>query len=95
VEQARGAQDLGLSASLLAEPARAATPPPPISVTPALIEAARKEGKFAYYCALEAKLSPKANLGQEPSPRPASYFVRGAVAELVKCGNIIRAIKVS
>src|ERR1700687_2436569 len=37
---------------LFAEPVRAA-PPPPASVTPALIDAARKEGKLAYYCALE------------------------------------------
>src|ERR1700682_3816366 len=38
--------------ALFAEPVRAAAPPPS-SVTPALIEAARKEGKLAYYCALE------------------------------------------
>jgi iron(III) transport system substrate-binding protein len=38
--------------ALFAEPARAAAPPP-TSVTPALIEAARKEGKLSYYCALE------------------------------------------
>jgi iron(III) transport system substrate-binding protein len=37
---------------LFAEPIRAAAPPP-TSVTPALIEAARKEGKVAYYSALE------------------------------------------
>jgi iron(III) transport system substrate-binding protein len=37
---------------LFAEPVRAAAPPP-TSVTPALIEAARKEGKVAYYSALE------------------------------------------
>src|SRR5260221_2917683 len=37
---------------LSAEPVRAAAPPP-ASVTPALIEAARKEGKVSYYCALE------------------------------------------
>jgi iron(III) transport system substrate-binding protein len=38
--------------ALFAEPARAAAPPP-TSVTPDLIEAARKEGKLAYYSALE------------------------------------------
>ena len=38
--------------ALFAEPARAAAPPP-TSVTPALVEAARKEGKLSYYCALE------------------------------------------
>src|SRR6202035_4258729 len=37
---------------LFAEPVRAA-PPPPASVTPALIEAARNEGKLSYYSALE------------------------------------------
>jgi iron(III) transport system substrate-binding protein len=38
--------------TLFAEPARAAAPPP-VSVTPELIEAARKEGKVSYYSALE------------------------------------------
>ena len=37
---------------LCAEPLRAAAPPP-AAVTPALIEAARKEGKVAFYTALE------------------------------------------
>src|SRR5260221_4520683 len=37
---------------LFAEPARAAAPPPE-EVTPALIEAAKKEGKLSYYSALE------------------------------------------
>jgi iron(III) transport system substrate-binding protein len=37
---------------LFAEPLRAAAPPP-TSVTPELIEAARKEGKISYYSALE------------------------------------------
>jgi iron(III) transport system substrate-binding protein len=38
--------------ALFAEPVRGAAPPP-TSVTPELIEAARKEGKIAYYSALE------------------------------------------
>ena len=38
--------------ALFAEPAGAAAPPP-TGVTPALVEAARKEGKLSYYCALE------------------------------------------
>src|SRR4030088_952870 len=38
--------------ALFTQPARAAAPPP-TSVTPALIEAARKEGRVAYYSALE------------------------------------------
>jgi len=37
---------------LFAEPLRAAAPPP-VAVTPALIEAARKEGKVSFYTALE------------------------------------------
>src|SRR5436309_8651279 len=41
--------------ALFAEPARAAAPPP-TGVTPALVEAARKEGKLSYYCALELKV---------------------------------------
>src|SRR5438046_4335654 len=41
------------AASLLfAEPLKAA-PPPPAEVTPALIEAAKKEGKLSFYSALE------------------------------------------
>src|SRR6266851_3177327 len=40
------------ASALFAEPARAAAPPP-TGVTPALVEAARKEGKLSYYCALE------------------------------------------
>src|SRR3981081_3964104 len=38
--------------ALFAEPLRAAAPPPS-AVTPALIEAARKEGKVSFYSALE------------------------------------------
>jgi iron(III) transport system substrate-binding protein len=38
--------------TLFAEPVRAAAPPP-ATVTPELIEAARKEGKISYYSALE------------------------------------------
>jgi iron(III) transport system substrate-binding protein len=38
--------------ALFAEPVRAAAPPP-ASVTPELVEAARKEGKVSYYSALE------------------------------------------
>src|SRR4051794_5057266 len=37
---------------IFAQPARAAAPPP-TAVTPALIEAARKEGKLSFYSALE------------------------------------------
>ncbi len=48
---------VGLAAgALFAEPARAAAPPP-TSVTPELIEAARKEGKISYYSALELNVA--------------------------------------
>src|SRR5689334_11762153 len=47
----------GLAAgALFAEPARA-TAPPPASVTPELIEAARKEGRISYYSALELNVA--------------------------------------
>ena len=42
--------------ALFAEPVRAA-PPPPTSVTPALIDAARNEGKLSYYSALELNVA--------------------------------------
>src|SRR6187431_3065906 len=41
---------------LFAEPLKAAAPPPS-AVTPALIEAARKEGKVSFYTALELNTS--------------------------------------
>ena len=44
------------TAALFAEPTRAALPPP-TSVTPELIEAARKEGKISYYSALELNVA--------------------------------------
>jgi iron(III) transport system substrate-binding protein len=42
--------------AVFAEPLEAA-PPPPATVTPALIEAARKEGKVSYYSALELNVA--------------------------------------
>ena len=42
--------------AVFAEPAKAA-PPPPASVTPELVEAARKEGKLSYYSALELNVA--------------------------------------
>jgi iron(III) transport system substrate-binding protein len=42
--------------SMFAEPLRAADPPP-ATVTPALIEAARKEGKISFYSALELNVA--------------------------------------
>jgi iron(III) transport system substrate-binding protein len=44
--------------ALFAEPLKAAAPPPS-SVTPALIEAARAEGKVSYYSALELNVAEK------------------------------------
>ena len=41
---------------LFAEPSRAAAPPPS-TVTPALIDAARKEGKVSYYAAIELNVA--------------------------------------
>jgi iron(III) transport system substrate-binding protein len=42
--------------ALFAEPLKAAAPPP-VAVTPALIEAARKEGKVSFYTALELNVA--------------------------------------
>src|ERR1700745_1438784 len=42
--------------ALFGDPIRAA-PPPPTSVTPELIDAARKEGKLSYYSALELNVA--------------------------------------
>src|SRR6476660_7173796 len=48
---------MALAASaLFAEPAKAVAPPP-TGVTPTLVEAARKEGKLSYYCALELNVA--------------------------------------
>jgi iron(III) transport system substrate-binding protein len=45
-----------LAGTLFAEPLKAAAPPP-AEVTPALIEAARKEGKVSFYSALELNVA--------------------------------------
>jgi hypothetical protein len=44
------------ASALFAEPAKAVAPPP-TGVTPTLVEAARKEGKLSYYCALELNVA--------------------------------------
>src|SRR6476659_4883462 len=56
--KARRAQDLdgSCASALFAEPAKAVAPPP-TGVTPTLVEAARKEGKLSYYCALELNVA--------------------------------------
>jgi iron(III) transport system substrate-binding protein len=45
-----------VAGALFAEPARTAAPPP-TTVTPALIEAARKEAKISYYAAIELNVA--------------------------------------
>jgi iron(III) transport system substrate-binding protein len=51
-----GASAGWVAGTLFAEPLRAAAPPP-AAVTPALIDAARKEGKLSYYSALELNVA--------------------------------------
>jgi iron(III) transport system substrate-binding protein len=51
-----GASAGSVAGVLFAEPLRAAAPPP-TTVTPALIEAARKEGKVSYYAAIELNVA--------------------------------------
>jgi iron(III) transport system substrate-binding protein len=51
-----GASAGAIAGTLFAEPSRAAAPPPTM-VTPALIEAARKEGKISYYAAIELNVA--------------------------------------
>src|SRR5262245_35705317 len=46
------------AATVFAEPVRAAGPPPS-AITPALIEAAKKEGKCAFYTAMDLTLAEK------------------------------------
>lgn len=45
-----------VTGAVFAEPSKAAAPPP-TTVTPALIEAARKEGKVSYYAAIELNVA--------------------------------------
>jgi iron(III) transport system substrate-binding protein len=47
---------VGAAAAVFAEPLRAAAPPPE-AITPALIEAAKKEGKCAFYTAMDLTLA--------------------------------------
>jgi iron(III) transport system substrate-binding protein len=51
-----GASAGSIAGALFAEPSRAAAPPA-TTVTPALIEAARKEGKVSYYAAIELNVA--------------------------------------
>jgi iron(III) transport system substrate-binding protein len=52
----KAASTASVAGALFAEPVRAAAPPP-AEITPALIEAARREGKVSYYSALELNVA--------------------------------------
>jgi iron(III) transport system substrate-binding protein len=67
---------------LFAEPIRAAAPPP-TSVTPALIEAARKEGKISYYSALELNIAERVGKAFEAKYPGISVRVERSGAERI------------
>src|SRR5215472_4863229 len=68
--------------TLFAEPVRAAAPPP-TSVTPQLIEAARKEGKISYYSALELTTAEKLAKAFEAKYPGISVHVERSGAERI------------
>ena len=68
--------------ALFAEPLRAA-PPPPTSVTPALVEAARKEGKLSYYSALELNVGERLAKAFEAKYQGISVRVERSGAERI------------
>jgi len=73
----------GLAAgTLFAEPVRAAAPPP-TSVTPELIEAARKEGKISYYSALELNVAERLGKAFEAKYPGISVRVERSGAERI------------
>src|ERR1700742_533125 len=73
----------GLAAgTLFAEPIRAAAPPPS-SVTPELIEAARKEGKISYYSALELNVAERLAKAFEAKYPGISVHVERSGAERI------------
>src|ERR1700729_3917335 len=73
----------GLAAgTLFAEPIRAAAPPPS-SVTPELIEAARKEGKISYYSALELNVAERLGKAFEAKYPGISVRVERSGAERI------------
>ncbi len=57
---------------------RKAAPPPPVAVTPELIEAARKEGKISYYAAIELNVAERLGKMFEAKSTPA-----------LKCGSSV------
>src|SRR5260370_19823384 len=77
----RGSTALAAGA-LFAEPARAAAPPP-TSVTPALIEAARKEGKLSYYSALELNVAERLGKAFEAKYPDITVHVERSGAERI------------
>ena len=68
--------------ALFAEPAKAA-PPPPASVTPELIEAAKKEGKVAFYSALELNVGERLGKAFEAKYPGISVRVERSGAERI------------
>src|SRR5260370_23428361 len=77
----RGSTALAAGA-LVGEPARAAAPPP-TSVTPALIEAARKEGKLSYYSALELNVAERLGKAFEAKYPDITVHVERSGAERI------------
>src|SRR6201996_9259756 len=68
--------------TLFAEPVRAAAPPP-TSVTPELIDAARKEGKISYYSALELNVAERLGKAFEAKYPGISVHVERSGAERI------------
>src|ERR1700749_1911531 len=68
--------------TLFAAPARAAAPPPS-SVTPELIEAARKEGKISYYSALDLNVAERLGKAFEAKYPGISVRVERSGAERI------------
>jgi iron(III) transport system substrate-binding protein len=68
--------------ALFAEPARAAAPPP-TSVTPALIEAARREGRLSYYSALELNVAERLGKAFEAKYPDIAVHVERSGAERI------------
>ena len=68
--------------TVFAEPLKAAAPPP-ISVTPELIEAARKEGKISYYSALELSTAERLGKAFEAKYPGISVHVERSGAERI------------
>jgi len=68
--------------ALFAEPTRAAAPPP-TTVTPELIEAARKEGKISYYSALELNVAERLAKAFEANYSGISVHVERSGAERI------------